>query len=91
MLYWPKNLTMNRQTHNPDSTRDTAQEIRAGQPSANPQGTRETTVTQLTPDDELADGGAIEPADDDGTPSRRQLEQDVMTVNPSLDSMESRG
>lgn len=81
---------MNRQNHtlNP---RDDAQEVKAGQPSANPQGTREATVTQITPDDELADGGAIEPAGDDGTPSRRQLEQDVITVNPSLDSMESRG
>lgn len=49
------------------------------------------TVTQITPDDELLAGGAITPADEDGTPTQRQVEQDVITVNPSIDSMESRG
>lgn len=52
---------------------------------------QETTVTQITPDDILADGGPIAPATDDGTPTERQLEEDVVTVNPSIDSMESRG
>lgn len=56
-----------------------------------PEATQETTVTQITPDDILAAGGPIAAAADDGTPSERQLEQDVVTVNPSADSMESRG
>ena len=61
----------------------------AGQRSANmPQ---EITVTQSTPDDILADGGPITPAKRDETPTERQLEEDVVTVNPSVDSMESRG
>jgi hypothetical protein len=51
----------------------------------------ETTVTQITPDDVLTDGGPITPATGDGTPTERQLEQDVVMVNPSVDSMESRG
>ena len=49
-----------------------------------PEPTQEITVTQVTPDD-------ITPATGDGTPTERQLEQDVVTVNPSVDSMESRG
>lgn len=49
------------------------------------------TVTQISPDDELLAGGPITPADEDGTPTQRQVEQDVITVNPSIDSMESRG
>lgn len=52
---------------------------------------QEATVTQITPDDILADGGPITPATGDGTPTERQLEEDVVTVNPSIDSMESRG
>lgn len=66
-------------------------QIEAGQPSADPGATGETTATQRTPDDALADEGPICPAESDGTPTPEQLEQDVMTVNPSLDSMESRG
>ena len=53
--------------------------------------TQEITVTQVTPDDILNDGGPITPATGDGTPTERLLEQDVVTVNPSVDSMESRG
>ena len=56
-----------------------------------PEPTQEITVTQVTPDDILNDGGPITPAIGDGTPTERQLEQDVVTVNPSVDSMESRG
>ena len=52
---------------------------------------QEITVTQITPDDILADGGPIAPAKGDETPTERQLEEDVVTVNPSVDSMESRG
>lgn len=70
---------------------DAAQPVHAGQPSSNPQGTQETTVTQLTPDDVIADGGPIAPVTADGAPTERQVEQDVVSVNPSLDSMESRG
>ena len=53
-----------------------------------PEPTQEITVTQVTPDDILNDGG---PITGDGTPTERQLEQDVVMVNPSVDSMESRG
>ena len=56
-----------------------------------PEPTQEITVTQVTPDDILNDGGPITPATGDGTPTERLLEQDVEMVNPSDDSMESRG
>lgn len=56
-----------------------------------PEPTQEITVTQVTPDDILNDGGPITPATEDGTPTERLLEQDVVMVNPSVDSMESRG
>lgn len=56
-----------------------------------PQQTQQTTVTQITPDDILANGGPITPETGDGTPTERQLEQDVVMVNPSVDSMDSRG
>ena len=56
-----------------------------------PEPTQEITVTQVTPDDILNDGGPITPATGDGTPTERLLEQDVVMVNPSVDSMESRG
>lgn len=56
-----------------------------------PEPAQETTVTQITPDDILNDGGPITPATGDGTPTERQLEQDVVMVNPSVDSLESRG
>lgn len=56
-----------------------------------PQPAQQTTVTQVSPDDILANGGPITPSTADGTPSERQLEQDVITVNPSIDSMDSRG
>ena len=52
---------------------------------------QEIPVTQITPDDILADGGPITTATEDGTPTQRQIEQDVVSVNPSADSMESRG
>lgn len=65
---------------------------RAGQTAARqPEPAQETTVTQITPDDVLTDGGPITPATGDGAPTERQLEQDVVMVNPSVDSMESRG
>lgn len=69
----------------------TPQQVDAGQPSAEPLATAETVATQRTPDDVLLDRGPICPTEDDGTPTPEQMEQDVVTVNPSLDSMESRG
>ena len=48
-------------------------------------------VTQLTPDALHAAGGLVPPAPEDGSPTQRQIEQDAVTVNPSADSMESRG
>lgn len=67
------------------------QQVEAAQPSDEPRATAETTATQRTPDDVLSDRGPICPTEDDGTPTPEQMEQDVTTVNPSLDSMESRG
>lgn len=49
------------------------------------------TVTQLTPDDVLADDGAMAATHGDEAPTEREMEQDVMTINPSVESMESRG
>ena len=54
-----------------------------------PEPTQEITVTQVTPDDILNDGGPITPATGDGTPTERLLEQDVVMVNPSVDSMQA--
>lgn len=48
-------------------------------------------TTQLTPDDILAEEGPVAPAGEDGGISAEQLEQDVVSINPSVDSMESRG
>ena len=58
--------------------------MQVGQPSADPQQTQETTRTQITPDD-ISDDGPIAPASANGTPSRQQIEQDVVAVNPSVD------
>lgn len=49
------------------------------------------TVTQLTPDDLMAEGGAMRSTHGDEEPTAREMEQDVMTTNPSVDSMDSRG
>ena len=49
------------------------------------------TETQLTPDDVVADGGAMASTSGDETPTERELVQDVVTTNPSKESMESRG
>lgn len=82
---------MNRKNNIPRNAHDNTQKIQAGQPSAYPQATGETTVTQITPDDVVNAEGPIKPATKGGTPTQEQLEQDVITVNPSVDSMESRG
>lgn len=48
-------------------------------------------TTQLTSDDQLADGGAM-PAERSGAAtSWRKVEQDTVAVNPSPESMDSRG
>jgi len=69
---------------------DYKRRIDAAEPSSAPQETSERTVTQLTPDDLFSPCG-IRSTDADGSPSQRQIEQDTITVNPSLDSMDSRG
>jgi len=48
-------------------------------------------VTQNTADDTPAGNGPIIPSGCGETPTRRELEQDVMMTNPSVESMESRG
>lgn len=47
--------------------------------------------TQLTPDDLLAEGGAMRTTQGDEAPTEREMEQDAMTTNPSVESMGSRG
>ena len=53
--------------------------------------TQGTTVTQLSPDEMLADGGAMQATHGDEAPTQREMEQDVVTTNPSVESMGSRG
>lgn len=53
--------------------------------------TRVRTVTQESPDDLLADGGSMRSTSGDEAPTEREMEQDAMTTNPSIESMESRG
>lgn len=48
-------------------------------------------TTQLTPDDQLADGGAMPAESDGGATSWRKVEQDTVAVNPSVESMQGRG
>ena len=74
----------------PAYDKEALRENKGGMPSADPQQTQETTRTQITPDD-ISDDGPIAPASANGIPSRQQIEQDVVAVNPSIDSMESRG
>ncbi len=52
---------------------------------------QEKTVTQLSPDEVLADGGSMRSTSGGEAPTEREMEQDVMTTNPSIESMESRG
>lgn len=49
------------------------------------------TVTQITPDDILAEEGPIAPCISGGVVTAEEVKQDVVTINPSIDSMESRG
>lgn len=49
------------------------------------------TVTQITPDDILAEEGPIAPRVRGGAVTAEEIEQDVVTINPSVESMESRG
>lgn len=48
-------------------------------------------TTQLTPDDQLADGGAMPEERPNEATSWRKVEQDTVAVNPSSESMDSRG
>lgn len=55
------------------------------------QSAAQPPVTQLSPDDVLADEGPMTPHDGSESPDRRQIEQETIMVNPSAESMESRG
>lgn len=52
---------------------------------------RVSVITQNMPDDTFADEGAMDPDATDEESLRRELEQDVTKINPSVESMESRG
>lgn len=82
---------MKRPISDKASLRESKGGMQVGQPSADLQQTLQTTRTQITPDDIPDADGCIAPASADGTPSRQQIEQDVVAVNPSVDSMGSRG
>lgn len=85
-LFPKKEPMKNTVQHHPSRRQEAAQAaVRQSQ------GMQEIPVTQITPDDILAEGGPITPATEDGSPTQRQIEQDVVSVNPSADSMESRG
>lgn len=71
-----------------EAARETLREEQRAEAQERTQG---KTVTQLTPDDMLADGGAMRTTSGDEAPTRREMEQDVATTNPSVESMDSRG
>ena len=71
-----------------EAARETLREEQRAEAQERTQG---KTVTQLTPDDMLADGGAMRTTTGDEAPTRREMEQDVATTNPSVESMDSRG
>lgn len=48
-------------------------------------------TTQVTPDDLLSDGGAMPDTAEGADPTWREVVQDTVSLNPSADSMESRG
>lgn len=48
-------------------------------------------VTQNTPENTPSGNGPIVNSDRGASPTRQELEQDVMMTNPSVESMESRG
>ena len=48
-------------------------------------------TTQLTSDDQLADGGAMPDETAGAATTWRKVEQDTVALNPSPDSMNSRG
>ncbi len=72
---------MKRPAYDKEALRENKGGMQVGQPSADPQQTQETTRTQITPDD-ISDDGPIAPASANGIPSRQQIEQDVVAVNP---------
>ena len=49
------------------------------------------TVTQITPDDILSETGPIAPTEKHAPVSQEKVEEDVVTINPSVESMSSRG
>lgn len=49
------------------------------------------SVTQVRPEDAMLRGEKIYSDGTNDTPSQKELEQDVIATNPSVDSMQSRG
>ncbi|HBX91070.1 hypothetical protein [Alistipes sp.] len=66
-------------------------EERARHEARHGESMRVPTVTQTAPDDDNSPCCRIVPSAKGESPSREQLEQDVMITNPSVESMESRG
>ncbi len=48
-------------------------------------------VTQITPENEASSDEKITPTGKTESPSQQELVQDVVTTNPSVESMQSRG
>lgn len=61
------------------------------QTEQNPETTEIRTVTQITPDDIIADQGPVEPEPKENPVPEEKVEEDVVTINPSVESMENRG
>lgn len=69
----------------------TLEKERQQQPSWQDNTLRVSVITQNMPDDTFAEGKAMNPDATDEESLRRELEQDVTKINPSVESMESRG
>ncbi|WP_418992824.1 hypothetical protein [Alistipes sp.] len=63
----------------------------ADEPSQDPATNSIGTVTQLTPDDVLIARGPIAPTGKNDPVSDEKVVEDVVTINPTAESMESRG
>lgn len=63
----------------------------ADDPSQEREPTSIGTVTQITPDDILTAEGPIAPGGENDPVSDEKVEEDVVMINPSAESMESRG
>lgn len=60
-------------------------------PTSHEQPMHIPTVTQIAPENSTLSEKKIIPTAQSESPSKQELEQDVVATNPSVESMESRG